>query len=113
MAIKTECIKYLAKEAVCSKCAKKRHSKRICRSLPKERTTYATTSVLSTTDATTAPVYLSGAPEDVTVNNIPLKALIDMGSPGSYIVEFLLRQRLQVTTSSKGIAISFYEYNWS
>lgn len=75
-------IKWPAKNGVFTNCGNKGHFERVCRPLPKERTTSA---VFSTTVPVFALACLSSVRMKVTVNSFLLKALTDTESFISYI----------------------------
>ena len=71
-----------AREATCKKCNKVGHFQRVCQSVANDK---RFVSSLCTTSSAALPNSLSQAIVKLTVNNIPLHALIDTGSSDNYI----------------------------
>lgn len=86
-----------AREAQCTSCSKTGHYSKVCQSKPsasrerfhRKKTTASSDATASITAA--APGSLQRSVIDVTVNNVPLKALIDTGSSLSFINRVLLK----------------------
>ena len=79
-----------AREATCKACGKRGHFKRVCRStstyIPKP-----TAAILSSITLAASPECLSTATINVSVNGLPLQALVDTGSSESYISSSVVR----------------------
>ncbi|KAL1454481.1 hypothetical protein WDU94_010725 [Cyamophila willieti] len=88
-----------AKEAQCSTCSKTGHYSRVCQSKAstsrgtyrRNKKTSASTDVTASITAA-SPSSLQRSVIDITVNNVPLKALVDTGSSLSFINRALLKK---------------------
>ncbi|KAL1446069.1 hypothetical protein WDU94_006611, partial [Cyamophila willieti] len=88
-----------AKEAQCSTCSKTGHYSRVCQSKAstsrgtyrRNKKTSASTDVTASITAA-SPRSLQRSVIDITVNNVPLKALVDTGSSLSFINRALLKK---------------------
>lgn len=75
-----------AKDALCKLCGKKGHFHKVCRSTKKSKQLASVLPVIASGITTAAaPASLSKAITTVSVNGIPLQALIDTGSSESFI----------------------------